>query len=77
MRYHGEIEMKTRILRNKDISQKKKQKIKFIKTENTNIESIAHQPSSAFKTKLFEKSSKLINSMDDPIKIFKKFIKNP
>lgn len=64
-------------IRNKDISQKKKQKIKFIETENTNIESIAHQPSSAFKTKLFEKSSKLINSMDDPIKIFKKFIKNP
>lgn len=64
-------------LRIKDVIKKKKQKIKIIETGNTNIESIADQQSSAFKRKLFEKSANLINSMDDPIKIFKKFIKNP
>jgi predicted glycosyltransferase len=64
-------------IRNKDRNKKKKPRIKVIEAENTNIEFIAQQPSSVFKRKLYERSAKLINSMDDPIKIFKKFIKNP
>lgn len=64
-------------LTNKDITEKKTSKINFNDWKNTNVGLNAYSSSSVFRKRLFEKSLKLINNMDDPIEEFKKFLKNP